>query len=105
MYRGTTPKFNFFLPSEVSVDQLAVAFVTFCQEGQTVFELSLDSEELECITSENSIRVNLTQDLTLKLNSEYKVLIQLRVKTLDGTAFASPVIKKDVNKILKDGVI
>ena len=105
MYRGTTPSFNFILPQAVLLDQLAEVFITFCQENETVFEFKAGDEEVEYITSENSIKVTLKQEHTLKLNADYKVQIQLRVKTLDGTAFASPVFRKDVEKILKDGVI
>lgn len=105
MYRGTTPSLDFIVPWDSPIDQLTDLYVTFNQEGKTVMEFTKESDEVEFIISENTIRVNLTQADTLKLNADYKVQIQLRAKSFDGTALATPIVKKDVDRILKEGVI
>ena len=103
MYRGTTPSFNFIFPNKVPVNQFSDVFVTFSQEGCTVFEF--DKHSLEISEEDNSVKVTLTQEHTLKLNDRYTVRIQLRVKTWDGTALASSIFSREVRQILKDGEI
>lgn len=105
MYRGTTPSINFVVPQDTPIAELSELYITFNQENKTVLEFSKSSDEVEFVISENTIRVNLTQEDTLKLNADYKVQIQLRAKTVGGVALATPIMKKDVLRILKDGVI
>lgn len=99
MIRGTTPRLDFYLPFDVSA--LTEAYVTFAQNGETVFEKTLD----ECETEQNKISVKLTQEETLMLHVGSTVEIQIRAKTGNGDALASNIMRESADRILKEGVI
>lgn len=100
MKRGTTPTLTFGLP--FSPELLAVAYITFAQQEETVLEKTLQ----DCEQGENSLKLTLSQEDTLKLEDGGRgVSIQLRVRFSDGSAMASDIITTDVGTILKDGVI
>ena len=99
MIRGTTPRLDFYLP--FNVDALNEAYVTFAQNGETVFEKTLD----ECDTEQNRIIVKPTQEETLKLREGSMVEIQIRAKTAKGDALASNIMRESADRILKEGVI
>lgn len=99
MIRGTTPTLTFTLPFPVNT--LAEAYITFTQRKEIVLEKSLT----ECSQNEDCLSVTLTQEETLGLQCHCETEIQLRVKTLQGEALASDIIKTDTGRILKDGVI
>lgn len=99
MIRGTTPTLMFTLPFPVST--LAEAYITFMQRKEIVLEKSLN----ECDKNEDSLSVTLTQEETLSLECHCELEIQLRVRTLQGEALASDIIKTNAGRILKEGVI
>ncbi len=99
MIRGTTPTLEFELPFETSL--LTEAWITFSQSGKTV----LDKKLTDCACDDRMLSVRLTQEETLALDCGCLTEIQLRVKTLDGNALASDIIKVYTAQILKDGVI
>ena len=99
MIRGTTPLLEFTLPFETSL--LAEAWVTLSQNKEVVLNKELDVCECEgCILS-----VKLAQEETLLLNCDCNTEIQVRVRTLEGEALASDIIRVGTDRILKDGVI
>lgn len=97
--RGTTPTHVF--NTDVNLSDCEEIFVTYAQKGIVIINKNIDDLEL---TSETVV-VTLTQTDTLKLDTEYDVEIQIRALFDDGTAIASNIIKIDVERILKDGVI
>lgn len=109
MIRGTTPTHTFTLP--FSTDQIEKVYVTYKQEisfGQSITiergkDLAAGLDNCELIG--NKIIIELTQDETLALIHGVGVEIQVRVKTVDGIALASQVIKVQAEEILKDGAI
>ena len=103
LIRGTTPTLTFTLP--ITAEQVAAAFITVAQNGETVLETQTGTTE--CTYEQNSIVWHLTQEETLKLESsgDGTVKIQIRLRTNDGEALASQIIPTSVAGILKDGVI
>lgn len=97
--RGTTPTIEFDLP--FAYEELDVLYITFNQNGKTVFEKTLD----DCKCEEKAWSCKLTQEDTLNLTDRYDVEIQLRGKNKAGVAFKSDIERRDVGRILKDGVI
>lgn len=101
MIRGTTPVLEFELPFDTEL--IAEAYVTISQNQKAVFEKNF----AECIHSGKLLKVNLSQEDTLKLKSYYNSYaeIQVRVRTKEGEVLASDIIAVNVGRILKDGVI
>lgn len=99
MIRGTTPKLIFTIPFET--DSIQKLWITFSQNKKEVFTICED----ECEMSEYEVVVTLSQDQTLLLTSSSLVEIQLRVLTINDTALASNILKENVDRILKGGVI
>lgn len=99
MIRGTTPLLEFEIPFDTS--QLAEAFVTMSQNGAVVLDKALK----ECSSHGNKLAVRLTQEDTLKLECNCITEIQIRIRTLEGEALASNIIRECTERILKDGVI
>lgn len=100
MRRGTTPtlKFNLSIP----VDQIASLNIAFAQNNEVIFEKTLE----DCAVDEdNVLKVQLSQEETIKLRAKTNVDMQIRVLYTDGTADASDVISDFVEDILKDGVL
>lgn len=100
MTRGTTPTHIFLLPDNLDSSLFTEAFITYAQLGKVVTE-----KEMEDLTiSGNEVRVTLSQEDTLRFLPG-KVEIQMRVKTVSGSVFASDVVLTSADKVLKDGVI
>lgn len=99
MIRGTTPKLIFTLPFET--DSIQKLWITFSQNRREIFTICDD----ECEMSEDKVTITLSQDQTLLLTSSSLVEIQLRVLTINDTALASNILKENVDRILKGGVI
>lgn len=99
MIRGTTPTLEFELPFETSL--LAEAWLTFMQNGNIVVDKTLD----DCVCDGKTLVLRLTQEETLVLTCGCLTEIQLRVKTVEGDALASDIIRDYMDRILKEGVI
>lgn len=96
---GTTPIICFYLPFEYDV--VAEMWFTVAQRGTELFTKYKNEMEVEG----SKIIVRLTQEETLRLNSNQKVDIQVRILTTGGDALASQIVTMEVDKILKGGVI
>lgn len=100
MRRGTTPMLTFQLPEAINI---VVLFITFKQGDNTVLEKTLD--DVIYYSDSGTIKLPLTQEDTLKLDSTEPVWVQLRLKDNLDNAVASDPIRCEVGMILKDGVI
>lgn len=99
MIRGTTPIIT--INTDVDLSDAEVIFITFSQLGQRKIEKELESIEV----TETSLVVDLSQEDTLKLDSQRAVEIQIRARFSGGRAIASNVMTASVKRILKEGVI
>ena len=99
MIRGTTPRLKFTLPFDTS--QIAESYITFSQDETIKMDKSLE----ECEAYGNTLTVVLTQEETLSLASGKFVEIQVRVKTVSDDVLASNIIRVNVDRILREGVI
>lgn len=99
MIRGTTPTLEFTLPFAASA--LAEAYITLAQRGTVVVDKCLE----DCKCDGNMLILRLTQEETLRLDSQYTTEIQIRVRTPAGEALASNIMRESTERILKEGVI
>lgn len=107
MIRGTTPTHTFTLPNDLKALTISALYITYAQYGKTVLEKTLEDVKI----TDGVIACTLTQADTLafKAVDQYcgcdKVAIQVRMKTSDGTAMASDIMRIPVQDVLKDGEI
>lgn len=97
--RGTTPTILFKVPMENPVQ----LYFTFSQDGMET--LTIDKERMTYTPETEKWYFTLTQEETIKLNANKLVEIQVRALDESGIAIASKVVKTNVDKILKEGVI
>ena len=124
--RGTTPYHNFILP--VLAENIDTIWVSYCQNEDVVFtrtELDtsmtitnfvdmyenasmeqLTEEEQEC----SQLTIHLTQEETLKFHfypaaRKNIAVIQIRILTTDGEAYASAPVRERIFGVRPDGVI
>ena len=123
--RGTTPYHNFILP--ILAEDIDAAYVTYLQNNEVVLDKSSENDDFE-ITNltdlDNASMVELSEEeqqssqLTLHLSQEDTLkfgfypaarknigVIQIRILTKDGEAFASMPINERIFGVLHDGVI
>lgn len=100
MIRGTTPTNIFNV--DVDLTTATAIFITYNQNGKTVFEKSLADGEIT--VAADKLTVVLTQQETLKLDDR-DIAIQIRAKMPDSTVLASNIINATVDEVLKDEVI
>lgn len=98
--RGTTPIIEYLL-EDIDPQNIVTAYVTITQNDEEVIERDIETME----RGESSVEWKLTQEETLKLDPDYNGIIQLRVKTVDGSAYASEPSVLKFMPINKDGVI
>lgn len=125
--RGTTPYHSFVLP--LATDDIVELYVTYLQNEKILFEKSLSAGDvkIDTVTSqldnasveeltdeekqiESKVTIHLSQEDTLKFTfypaAEKNIaVIQIRVLTSDGEAYASNPIQERIYGVLKDGVI
>ena len=99
MYRATTPTHIFTLPFDT--DQLEKIRITYAQFGETIFQ----KNETQCTLIGKTIKVELTQEETLRFQSTAEVSIQLRVMTTDGKVMASEILQKQPKECLDEEVL
>ena len=97
MRRGTTPTHTFLLP--LAAADVKKIRVIYCQDGENV----LTREDAEI--SGNIATLQLTQEETLKFNSESRVEIQVRLLAEDDEALASNIITVRVDRLLESEVL
>ena len=121
--RGTTPYHSFIIPLEP--EKISKIYVTYLQNNEVILDKSTTDitidpveEELENASMEESteftissqITLHLTQEDTLKFHfypaAERNIaVIQVRLLTTDGEAYASDPVHERIFGVLKDGVI
>lgn len=98
MIRGTTPTHTFELP--FSASNFVVYTVTYSQANNVIVK----KEKNDCEESGNKILVMLTQEETLKFNTNDVVEIQIKAMDSDGVVTASDVVRTTAKKILDEVV-
>ena len=123
--RGTTPYHNFILP--ILAEDIDVIYLTYLQNNEVVLDKSslkdefeitniadLENASMEELSEEelasSQLTVHLSQADTLAFQfypaaKKNIAVIQLRVLTKDGEAFASMPINERIFGVLHDGVI
>lgn len=123
--RGTTPYHNFILP--ILAEQIEAVYVTYLQNNEVILDkssltddfdinnlLDLENANMEILTPEeresSQLTIHLSQEDTLKFHfypaaKKNIAVIQIRILTTDGEAFASMPINERIFGVLHDGVI
>ena len=101
MYRGTTPQIKLKLDTNLDLSDIVSLWVTF--KGIS-FEVTKTLGEALIFNDLKEIRVDLTQEETLKLK-QGKIQVQVRFRLSSGRAYASSIAQLPLNAILKEGVI
>lgn len=99
MRRGTTPTHTFKLP--VDAAQVNNIRALYGQQGQCLFKLEYDRFTFEG----NKVRVELTQEETLKFENGGAAEVQLRVLTTDKQSLVSEVHISAVRRLMEDEVL
>ena len=97
--KGCTCKNTFSIPFAES--DIKSIFITYTEKGKTIVEKTLD----DCVFSENSVSVILTQEDTLKFANHEFVKVQIRVRLNNGTLTKSKIVETYTDTILKNEVI
>ena len=123
--RGTTPYHNFILP--ILAEDIDVVYITYLQNDEVILDKSSEKDDFS-ITNlsdlENASMEELSEEeqqssqLTLHLSQEDTLafhfypaarknigVIQIRILTKNGEAFASMPINERIFGVLHDGVI
>ena len=122
--RGTTPYHSFVLP--LKTEDISEVYITYLQNREIILDKSISdvtildiddeyenasmNEPLEDFVPSCELTIHLTQEDTLKFHfypaAEKNIaVIQIRVLTTEGEAYASEPIHERIFGILKDGVI
>ena len=123
--RGTTPYHNFILP--ILVEDIDAVYVTYLQNDEVVLDKSslngdfeinnlidLENANVEIFTDEekesSQLTIHLSQEDTLKFHfypaaKKNIAVIQVRLLTKDGEAFASMPINERIFGVFHEGVI
>ena len=123
--RGTTPYHSFVLP--LTTEEISEVYITYLQNGEVILDKSIGddieiiniqdefenasmNEPLEDFIPSCELTIHLTQEDTLKFHfypaAEKNIaVIQIRVLTTEGEAYASEPIHERIFGVLKDGVI
>ena len=122
--RGTTPYHSFVLP--LKTEDISEVYITYLQNNEIIINKSISdaqiidiedeyenasmNEPLEDFIPSCELTIHLTQEDTLKFHfysaAEKNIaVIQIRVLTTEGEAYASEPIHERIFGILKDGVI
>lgn len=102
MYRGTTPTITFKIKTELDLNDISECWITF----KTVLGKKIDfgKDSMIIDPEEKTIDITMSQEETL-FYTPGKILVQLRIKMNDGTAYASNINELTMKDILKDGEI
>ena len=122
--RGTTPYHSFVLP--LKTEDISQVYITYLQNNEVILDKSTSDVEIADIENEYEnasmnepledfipsceLTVHLTQEDTLKFHfypaAEKNVaVVQIRVLTTEGEAYASEPIHERIFGVLKEGVI
>ena len=98
--RGTTPIIEYLL-EDIDPQNIVTAYVTITQDDKEVIERNIET----MVRNESSVEWKLTREETLKLDPDENGIIQLRIKTSDGSAYAAEPSLLKFMPVNKDGVI
>ena len=122
--RGTTPYHSFVLP--LKTEDISQVYITYLQNNEVILDKSISDVEIADIENEYEnasmnepledfvpsceLTIHLTQEDTLKFHfypaAEKNVaVVQIRVLTTEGEAYASEPIHERIFGVLKEGVI
>lgn len=123
--RGTTPYHNFILP--VLAEDIDAVYVTYLQNEEVIIDKSnltdemeisnlsdLENASMEELSEEEQsscqLTIHLTQEDTLKFHfypaaKKNIAVIQIRILTTDGEAYASMPVNERIFGVFHDGVI
>lgn len=122
--RGTTPYHSFILP--LLAEDISEIYITYLQNGEVILDKGsadvtidnvvdlLENASMENLTEEelnsSQVTVHLSQEDTLKFTfypaaRKNIAVVQIRLLTTDGEAFASNPIRERIFGVLKDGAI
>ena len=99
MIRGTTPTHTFNIPFNVQL--ISKLRILYSQDDVLILAKNME----DCVISDNSISVTLTQEDTLSFNAKKNVEIQIRILTVENKALASIPKKVSVLKLLENEVL
>lgn len=103
MIRGTTPILTFKINTELDLNNVEKAEVTF-KSVSGMKERTWDKSRLIIDAENKKILLYLNQEETLYF-SVGKIDIQLRIKMDNDLVYASKIVTSTLDKILKEGVI
>lgn len=103
MIRGTTPILTFKVNTDLDLNDVERAEVTFKSVSGTK-EKTWDLNRLILDVENKTLTLYLTQEETLYF-SVGKIDIQLRIKLNNDLVYASKIVTSTLEKILKEGVI
>ena len=99
MIQGTTPTHIFTIPMDTS--EISKLRITYTQYGHPVIE----RDETHAVMDGKEIRVTLTQEETLKLDTKTEVRLQIKILTASGALLASRVTALPVGEILNKEIL
>lgn len=126
--RGTTPYHSFILP--LTVENIDTIWVTYCQNDDVIFERTneepddrmelvnlldlYENASMEQLTEEeqtySQLTLHLTQEETLGFTfypaaKKNIAVIQIRILTTEGEAYASEPVKERIFGVRHEGII
>ena len=99
MIRGTTPTHTFLLPFDTA--EIRSLRIAYAQRGEVILQKS----EADCTCEGDTLRVQLTQEDTLRFAAGDRMQMQLRVRTANGDVFASRLLCAEVEDCLCEEVL
>lgn len=97
--RGATPRYRFKIPLDASLVEDVI--ITFAQNDIEVFR----KETVDCAFEGCFVKIRLSQEETLMLDSEIPVQIQIKLLTKKGDVIPSEEMVLSVKKSLIDEVM
>jgi hypothetical protein len=99
MTPGATPTHTFNVP--IDAEEIAAVRISYEQNGKIL----LSKNKEDCTLSGKQIIVKLSQEDSLKFDSNVIVRIQLKIRTTGDDVIISDIIKKTTNIVLDKAVI
>lgn len=104
MYRATTPTHTFTLPIDTSTCKEIL--VTYKQNKTKLDKHYQDSTLPSGMTLDGAnVIIKLTQAETLMFSHDHSVYAQVRVLTVDDSAYASQRFKISINDVLNEDIL
>lgn len=103
MIRGTTPILTFKINTELDLNDIDKAEITFKSENG-MKERTWDRSEISIDPVENKMQFQMTQEDTLYFSTGM-IDIQLRIKMNNDMVYASKIVTSTLDRILREGVI